>query len=331
MKRNSTAAVWTLAVVAITTACGSLGNLRRDIDEEDPYAQPTVGGAWTERGLLEDPSGRTPASGGPGRDPGGRSWVGADDDMSNGRDRYRKWNDEEDPDAAEEAAELGPSYSRNPALPPGVNRLYKNGTRATRSDFLDESQNEGSLWASDGQTNYYFTKNKIRGVGDIVTVNIEADFLKDSNSEIARTLSPNERELELESAQERLAMKAMGIGPDGKEAKDSVTSSAAAPARGPAGAGEKSKSAAKVDIPKATNADIDVSKNMDLKAGDTMMAEIAERYPNGNYKIRGTKRVRYRNGFRILNMVGVVRGSDIGEDDVVPSGKLYEYRLEALR
>jgi flagellar basal body L-ring protein FlgH len=62
------------------------------------------------------------------------------------------------------------------------------------------------------------------------------------------------------------------------------------------------------------------------------MAEIIERYPNGNYKIRGTKRVLYKNGTpRLVNLVGVVRGSDIAEDDTVPSGKLYEYRLEAVR
>jgi flagellar basal body L-ring protein FlgH len=62
------------------------------------------------------------------------------------------------------------------------------------------------------------------------------------------------------------------------------------------------------------------------------MAEIVERYPNGNYKIRGTKRVLYKNGSpRLATVVAVAKGTDIGEDDVINSGKLYEYRLEAFR
>jgi len=33
----------------------------------------------------------------------------------------------------------------------------------------------------------------------------------------------------------------------------------------------------------------------------------------------------------MLSLVGIARGSDIGDDDVIKSGKLYEYRLEAFR
>jgi flagellar basal body L-ring protein FlgH len=61
------------------------------------------------------------------------------------------------------------------------------------------------------------------------------------------------------------------------------------------------------------------------------MTEIVERYPNGNYKIRGTRRIPYRTGYRMLSMVGIVKGSDISDDDSVVSGKLYEYRLEVIR
>ena len=71
---------------------------------------------------------------------------------------------------------------------------------STRADFIDDSQNEGSLWASDGQTNYYFTKNKIRTVGDILTINVEADLVKDVATEVTRTLNVAEREAELDKA-----------------------------------------------------------------------------------------------------------------------------------
>ena len=82
----------------------------------------------------------------------------------------------------------------------------------------------------------------------------------------------------------------------------------------------------------ATPDDVDVGKSLAIKPGDTMMAEILDRYPNGNYKIRGTKRILYKGGRpRLVNLVGIARSQDIGEDDVIASGKLYEYRLEAVR
>ena len=335
------------ATVALAIALGALsgcaqvmGALRRDLDDGDAYADapPTTGGKWTEHGFMSDdlPEGgsagnrsvghseRDPASGEAGRSPGPRSWVSADDAASNRRDGMRGQGQDEEPNA-----------DTDPVMDPAVRRQYKNGARATRADFVDESQNEGSLWASDGQTNYYFTKNKIRGVGDILTINVEADLVRDIGLESRRTLTPREREYEMMAAQERLRAKALGLpSPDG-DGKDQVASSAAAPARTPAAApapGATPGAPPEVEVPTATVTDVDVGKSLAIKTGDTMMAEIVERYPNGNYKIRATKRIPYKGGPpRIVTLVGVVKGSDIAEDDTVGSGKLYEYRVAAAR
>jgi flagellar basal body L-ring protein FlgH len=233
----------------------------------------------------------------------------------------------------EDEGEQEPNPNTDPVMDPPVKRQYRNGVRATRADFVDDSQNEGSLWASDGQTNYYFSKNKVRGVGDILTINLEAGLVRDIAQDARRTLSPREREFEMNLAQERLRAKALGLpGPDGPaDGKDQVASSAAAPARSPA-ASPSATPAPEVDIPSAKLTDIDVGKSLALKAGDTMMAEIVERYPNGNYKIRGTKRVPYKGGPpRFVNLTAVVKGTDIAEDDTVASSKLYEYRIDATR
>ena len=180
-----------------------------------------------------------------------------------------------------------PNSDSDPVMEPNVRRQYKNGSRATRADFVDESQNEGSLWASDGQTNYYFTKNKIRGIGDILTINVEPDLVRDITTEARRTLSPKEREYELAAAQERIRAKTLGLpSPDG-DSKDQVASSAAAPQRGPAGANGAQPAAAAqngqpapdIDIPAATYADVDVGKSLAIKAGDTMMGEITRALP----------------------------------------------------
>ena len=320
-----------LVFVLETTGCSQiLGALRRDFDDGDPFrdAPATVGGRAPGQGFLADEmavghSERVPASMGNSSALGGHSWVTAERDAANHRDVAR----------AAAAEEEGPNPETHPVLEPSVRRQYKNGMRATRSDFVDEAQNEGSLWGSDGQTNYYFSKNKIRGVGDIVSITVETDLLRDIGLEARRTLTQREREYELNVAQERLKQKALGLG--GDEKKDAVSASQAAPARTPAagtaqGAPEVAK--AEVDVPLATYADVDVGKSLEVKASDVMMGEIIERYPNGNYKVRATKRIPYKGGApRNVTLVGVVKGGDISEEDVIPSGKLYEYRVEASK
>jgi hypothetical protein len=346
MRRPLMALVLASLLTGLSGCAQLMGALRRDLDDGDAFldAPPTTGGRWSERGFLSPdmPEGgsvgdryvghteRGPASSGSSR--GRSSWLTPEHASANRRDAMRGRDEEEYGDDGE------PTPHTDPVMEPSVRRQYKNGIRATRADFVDESQNEASLWASDGQTNYYFTKNKIRGVGDIITINLEADLVKDIGLEARRTLTPREREFEMGIAQERLRAKALGLpGPDAPAdgaAKDQVASAAAAPARGPAGAGPGGAApiAQEVDVPAVKLTDIDVGKSLSVKAGDPLMAEIVERYPNGNYKVRATKRIPYRGGPpRFVSLVGVVKGSDITEEDTVASGKLYEYRIEASR
>jgi hypothetical protein len=147
---------------------------------------------------------------------------------------------------------------------------------------------------------------------------------------VRRTLSPQEREIELAKAQDRLRRKAMGL-----PVEEGENQAAGGAGRAPAQAADTAALAKKgeeIQVPEATPADIDIAKAVEVKPGDSLMAEIVERYPNGNYKIRGAKRLMYRNGApRLVNFMAIAKNTDIGEDDIVASGKLYEYRLETLR
>lgn len=311
----------TLLVTFAFTAmsCSSLlSNIRRDIDDPTAWDAPTVGGRWAERGLLDGGGSRGPASEGRAAQ---QSWISPEQRDVNTRDTQRG-------PAAGAASDGSMAYSSNPVNPPDSQSVYKNGMRATRADFVDDSQNEGSLWASDGQTNYYFTKNKVRGVGDIITIVMEKDLVQDTGTEITRTLNVREREYELALAQARIQNEATAKDENGQPLNaDTVTTTAAAPERQPASA----DAAAAAGVRKATWADVDVLKSLDLKEGATMMGEILERFPNGNYKVRATKRVRYNNSIRLVTLLGVAKGSDIDDNDTIKSGKLYEYRLEVLR
>lgn len=321
-----------------------MGDLRRDLDDSQ-YSDsgPTVGGAWSERGFLSESMGesgyseyeersssrvghaqRAPAAVRENDIERSDTWVSEQRVEENRRDSMRS-SAEDVGEAEAEGEEV--SFSSNANSPSGARRNYKNGVRATRSDFIDESRNEGSLWASDGQSNYYFSKNKVRGLGDILTIKLEDEVVRDFSLEIRRTLSASEREKEFIIAQEKINRPVQA---------DQVQAGAAAPSRAPAGAqeprAEESKSKETRELKQVTMNDVDLASAIAVKSGDSMMAEIVERYPNGNYKIRGTKRVPYKNGApRLMTVIAVVRGSDIGEDDTINSGKLYEYRLEAIR
>jgi flagellar basal body L-ring protein FlgH len=310
------------AVVTLLSGCSALMEaLRPDpTGGEEPQktaqSQPTIGGQWSERGFLDDNGSPNPAQ------RADRAPTSMPAPSANNNDGQSNWGDN---DAQNQNQAQGPAYANTPNVAPPTKRLYKNGARATRADFVDDSQNEGSLWGSDGQTNYYFTKNKVRSVGDIVTITIEDGLIKDIGTEVKRTLDENEKQAEMGLAQQRANARVSG----GDKNKDSISTSQAAPAPN---AGSGGPAPAALLGAQVTPADIDVSKSIELKPGDVVMAEITERYPNGNYKISGTKRVIYKNGSpRLVNLVGVVRGSDIGDNDTVASGKLYEYRLEAIR
>jgi flagellar basal body L-ring protein FlgH len=324
-----------LALTVTLTSCAQLvEGLRRDLDDDaPPMDSPTVGGRFPERGFLSDSggdgssSGRSPASARAGSQTGSSgSWANGD---SARRDQQRGGDDGEDDTA---------NSGNTPVMKPSTQRNYKNGSRATADDFIDSSPNEGSLWASGGQTNYYFTKNKIRGVGDIVTVTVEQELVRDIALEVRRGLTPRERDSEYALAQERIKQRMSG------GQKDSVASSAAAPDRSPAAAGAQPAGGNKpyaateatgstdVEAPAPTLADIDLTQTLELKANDTMLGEVVERYSNGNYRIRATKRVPYKNGApRMVTVTAVAKGTDFSEDDVIASGKLYEYKIEAVR
>jgi len=301
--------------------CSSLmGGLRRDFDDQQFLEEPVSGGRLSERGLLEDEA----------SDFGTDSYQGSVGHVDRSPAASREG-------VGDEGTEEQSSFSSGRVQgdrPPTIKRRYRNGQRATRADFIDDAnQNEGSLWASDGQTNYYFTKNKIRGVGDLVSVGIEEVLLKDIGREIMRNLSSAERENELFLAQERLRRKAMGL-PEDENGSDQAQQSAAAPNRTPAAAGaqtDQNEKKADVSVPEATPADVNVLKSLEVKAGDSIMAEIVERYPNGNYRIRGNRRIAYRAGkSKLVNFTAIAKGSDISEEDQIGSGKLYEYRIEEI-
>lgn len=305
-----------VAMVVFQVGCAQLlGRLRPDFDDGYGYNTeegPIRGGLFSEQGYVPLEQDRGIAS----TKSGGGPWVDRMSREANLRDRARTGRigsggiDEEtrfQADHARDDDEAAPRLSQTPR-------------RATRSDFVDDAEEAGSLWSTNGQTNFFFSKNKTRTQGDLISINIEADMLRDLAAEVKRALKAEERDYEL-SLLEKPAEKTAKPGGD----------PAAKAGEGPK-TDEVKQSSAGTDLDaRVAFSKVDLTSVIGVKAGDTFLAEVVERFPNGNYKIRGTKRVAYRGTTKLMTLIGVVRGSDLSDDDKVNSGRLYEYRLEVVR
>jgi flagellar basal body L-ring protein FlgH len=284
------------AAVLMFSGCAQmLGQLRADLNDDQGSYRPTVGGAYPEGGYLDDDR--------YGAAPGHYDRSPAAMRSSRNEDA---WSDERDDGDGSRSAEMEPNSPEDEERP-----RPREARRATRNDFIDQAQDSGSLWASNSESNFFFSKNRARSPGDIVTITIEEEMLRDIQAEVKRTLTGAERRRELDLLESKYAQ-GSGAGTAGGN-QDQIKTSAAAPVS-----------------PDLSFGAVDVSSVVGVKAGDSFLAEIIERYPNGNYKIRGSKRVPYRNTTKLMSLVGIVRGNDLG-DEKVPSGKIYEYRLQTAR
>lgn len=176
------------------------------------------------------------------------------------------------------------------------------GTRAKRirttaaEFFADNAKNENSLWADDGQTNYLFARNKLKQPGDLVTVVIEDNLRRDMVDSVKRLLPPDYRDQDI-------------IVPGltkNKPADDKTAAGAPAPTPTPAADGE-------------------------IAPEDILTAEVLERFPNGNVRIRGVKRVPFKTSVRNIEVVAICKGNDISETDMVKSSKFFDQRVELYR
>lgn len=197
---------------------------------------------------------------------------------------------------------------------------YARGDRATKADFMDMSPGDGSLWTGERDSNYFYSKVKMRAMGDIVSVKVEEEMVKHIGEEIKKTLTPAEQEVEM-----ALYLKNSSAAKNDKDvqayrnvaADDLKTSDA-----------EEVKSR----MEKAVRwSQVDVSKAIGLQPSEEFRAEIIDRYPNGNYKIRTVKRIMYRGSSKLISLVAVAPAADFDDSDIIKSGKLYEYKIRVAR
>ncbi len=194
--------------------------------------------------------------------------------------------------------------------------------RVTKADFANEaSKNENSLWTEDGQNNYLFARNKLKTQGDLVTIKIEDGLRSDMILEVKKLLPPEYRDRDI-------------IVPGITRQKDITEMEAASKGAAGEASAAASKSGAEGVAGEAGKTAISgVSKVSALNDANTesMTAEIVERYPNGNVRLRGMKHVPFKKKVRNMEVVAIARGADIDESDVIQSSKFLEQKVELYK
>lgn len=223
--------------------------------------------------------------------------------------------DLEDDDSARDVAEEIDYYKRPEnrfAPPPPANvgdariaeiagtPLDLSGVRAKNmrvkaENFAAEAvKNENSLWNDEGQSNFLFSRNRTKLPGDLVTVTIDDRLRRDMVDSVRKLLPPEYRDADI---------RVPGLTKNGD-------------ARSPAG-----------DAPTAAAA----TTNAGPTPEDLLTAEVVERFPNGNLRIRGVKRVPFKRQTRNIEVSAIVRGTDIDERDMIDASKFYEHKVELYR
>lgn len=197
---------------------------------------------------------------------------------------------------------------------------FVRGDRATRTDFYDNVPSDGSLWANQNDANYFFTKDKLRSLGDIISIRLEQPLIKQIAEEVKKSLAPAEQEVEM-----ALYLKNSNAAKNDNDLK-AYRNIASDDLRSPEAEIVKTK------MEKAVRwSQVDLTPAIGLAEKDEMRAEVIDRFQNGNYKIRATKRVLYRGSSKTVSIVAVAPAVDFDEQDLINSGKLYEYKIKVAR
>ena len=195
----------------------------------------------------------------------------------------------------------------------------------TRSDFdAVANRNDNSLWKEDGQQNYFFSTNKAKMPGDLVTIEASKELRNDIIAEFRRCMLEDELEA-------GVVIAGLGTVSTPKvETKPAEATSAVAKTEGesaPAGDAAAGAVAASSATPDRAPASSSAEDNAPLN----IVAEVVNRYPNGNVLIRGIKRFAHNGRNYSVEVTGITRANDISEEDRVSASKFFEYKTEMFR
>lgn len=194
-----------------------------------------------------------------------------------------------------------------PAMAPPIKRNYnsKRG-RLKASDMVDQS-NEGSLWSNHGQDNFLFSPNKVKKVGDIVSIEVQGKLKQEITLELFRTFSLPKK------------MK------DSLASKDKSKDKEKGPEKKPGEEGDGSI-ASKIDEENKKLGNLSEDKIYDHISG-----LIVEEINKDHIMVEGRKELLYQNRKRVLQVKGLIARKDVNDEDKVFSSAMLESTVSFIR
>jgi flagellar L-ring protein precursor FlgH len=200
------------------------------------------------------------------------------------------------------------STSAKKNLNPAVKRFYQSSKRRYNAEDLVDNEDSGSLWATNGQESFLFSKNNYKRNGDILVLNVKHSLKQEIGAELARAF-PTFPEKSTDKKKEGNDSKEKG-----KEGEDQK-----APA-----SEDKAKPVA--DAENNPKAPIDPEK-----VYDKLSAVVIEEINKDHLLIRGRKDVLYKKSKRTIEVQALVSRRDILDDDTVDSANIIESNVNVLR
>lgn len=196
-----------------------------------------------------------------------------------------------------------------------VSNIPRQYRRMTNKQFEKEARiqpNEGSLWVMEGQESYLFTQNQRRLMGDVVNVGLDGQArseLEIKARSIEELLRKKQEKIDAAKKRRLRAPAAGNRAPAGQQAQNPGT-----PGAGPT-------------VPVQTLQKKESSSPFNV---DMVQTRIIEQFPDGSYRVKGSRSFMIgKKEFRVL-VTGVAKGSDI-QGDQVNSTKLLDPKFDIVR
>ena len=192
-----------------------------------------------------------------------------------------------------------PSYSNQADLSyQGVPRKYRRMTQAKLESENKINDEAGSLWMDEGQSSYLFAQNNQRLVGDIINVEIQGT----AENQLSTKVSVIKKLIQAQRDRAKLAAMART-----KTNNKNETAAPPAPAASAAGKAGKEEALAVKEVP----------------------SRIVETFPDGSYRIRGSKDFMIdRTEYKII-VTGIVKPADVA-DSRVESDKVLDGKFDVV-
>lgn len=172
--------------------------------------------------------------------------------------------------------------------------------------------NEASLWNSDSQDNFLFSRNMLNKVGDFVIVKIEPDLQETLNSRLAALYKPMNSKPKL---------------------KDTIVDETAKAAGEKVGA-EVEKITGNKAIGDAANSEVQertvasMTSKVRYFTTKEVPVRIVEVTNRGTLRVEGNRRLFLKNGAFDLKISGILREEDIGPSRMIASSRLMDQKVE---